>query len=118
MMDIDNLQGVCIHIVYKMKYSGIIADYFLINDFVSKHVELSSRSIFLNVIKGSVDYLLDQYEQMKESPDQEQSIKLFHREETKQNDNSVVEYDPKDNILTNTSPDREELTDTRGRQST
>mmetsp|Transcript_9427 Transcript_9427/g.14437 ORF Transcript_9427/g.14437 Transcript_9427/m.14437 type:complete len:92 (+) Transcript_9427:2207-2482(+) len=64
-MDIDNLQGVCVYIVYKMKYSGIVSDYFLINDFISKNVELSSRSIFLNVLKGGVDYLLEQAEIFK-----------------------------------------------------
>lgn len=58
-MDIDNLQSLCIYIVYMMKYPYLIADYFLINDFVSKNVELSSRTIFLNVLKGGIDYLLD-----------------------------------------------------------
>ena len=56
-----------------MKYSGIVSDYFLINDFVSKNVEISSRSIFLNVLKGGVDYLLDQYETMKDELEKEHS---------------------------------------------
>jgi hypothetical protein len=42
-----------------MKYPYLIADYFLINDFVSKNVELSSRSLFLGVLKGGIDYLLN-----------------------------------------------------------
>lgn len=61
-IDIDNLQGICIYIVYAMKYAHIISEFFLINDFISKNVQLSSRSIFLNVIKGGIDYLLNNIE--------------------------------------------------------
>jgi hypothetical protein len=59
MVDMDNLQSLCIYILYSMKYSYLIADYFMINDFVSKNVELSSRNIFLGVLKGGIDYLLN-----------------------------------------------------------
>ena len=59
MVDMDNLQSLCIYIVYSMKYSYLIADYFMISDFVSKNVELSSRNIFLGVLKGGIDYLLN-----------------------------------------------------------
>lgn len=37
-IDIDNLQGICIFIVYSMRYSNIISDYFLVTDFVSNSV--------------------------------------------------------------------------------
>ena len=59
MVDMDNLQSLCIYIVYSMKYSYLLADYFMISDFVSKNVELSSRNIFLGVLKGGIDYLLN-----------------------------------------------------------
>lgn len=42
-----------------MKNKYIICDYFLINDFVSENIQLSSRSIFLGLIKGGLDYILD-----------------------------------------------------------
>jgi hypothetical protein len=59
-MDIDNLQSVSIYIVSQMRYSLLISEYFLINDFVSKNVGISGRSIFLNCIKSAVDYILEQ----------------------------------------------------------
>jgi len=57
-IDIDNLQGICIYIVFAMRYPSVVTEYFLVRDFLSKNVELSSRSIFLNVLKGGIDYLL------------------------------------------------------------
>lgn len=30
LIDIDNLQGICIYIVYQMAYSGIISEFFLV----------------------------------------------------------------------------------------
>ena len=57
-IDIDNLQGICIYIVFAMRYPNVVTEYFLVRDFLSKNVELSSRSIFLNVLKGGIDYLL------------------------------------------------------------
>ena len=65
-IDIDNLQGICIYLVFAMKYPYIISEFFIIQEFVSKHVSLSSRSIFLNVMKGGVDYLLNCIEREKE----------------------------------------------------
>jgi hypothetical protein len=41
-----------------MRYPSVVTEYFLVRDFLSKNVELSSRSIFLNVLKGGIDYLL------------------------------------------------------------
>ena len=61
-MDSDNLLGICIYLVNQLKNKYIICDYFLINDFVSENIQLSSRSIFLGLIKGGVDYILDQIE--------------------------------------------------------
>jgi hypothetical protein len=61
-MDIDNLQGLIVYLIFQMKNPGIIADYFLISEFVSRNVQISSRSIFLNVLKGGVDYILKQIE--------------------------------------------------------
>ena len=34
-MDIDNLQGICVYMVYSMQYSNLISDFFLVNEFVS-----------------------------------------------------------------------------------
>lgn len=59
-MDIDNLQSVSIFIVNQMRYPLLISEYFLINDFVSKNVGISARSIFLNCIKSAVDFILEQ----------------------------------------------------------
>jgi hypothetical protein len=58
-VDIDDLQGICIFMVYQMHYPNIISDYFLVSDFVSKSVQLCSRAIYLNVLKSGVDFLLD-----------------------------------------------------------
>ena len=66
-IDIDNLQGICIYIVFSMKQPLIVTEFFLVRDFLSKNVKLSSRSIFLNVLKGGIDYLLSCIEADKES---------------------------------------------------
>jgi len=69
-----------------MRYPNIVSEFFLIRDFVSKHVELSSRSIFLNVLKGGIDYLLGCIENDKklENPLSEffQSIIIAERSNT------------------------------------
>lgn len=78
MVDMDNLQSLCIYIVYSMKYSYLIADYFMINDFVSKNVELSSRNIFLGVLKGGIDYLLNSIQ--KKENEQEMGIPISKSE--------------------------------------
>lgn len=60
------MQGICIYIVYTMGYSGILAEYNLIQDFVSRSVNLSSRSIFLNVLKSGIDFLVQCLEEESE----------------------------------------------------
>jgi len=58
-MDIDNLQGICVYMVYSMQYSNLISDFFLVNEFVSQKVQLTSRAMFFYVLKGGIDFLLD-----------------------------------------------------------
>lgn len=62
-MDIDTLQSLCIYLVRSMGYAHLISDNFLICDFLSYSVKLSSRCIFLNVIKGAIDCILDKLEE-------------------------------------------------------
>ena len=45
--------------VYSMHYSNLISDFFLVNEFVSQKVQLTSRAMFFYVLKGGVDFLLD-----------------------------------------------------------
>ena len=66
-MDIDNLQGLIVYLVYQMGYTGLVSDFFLISDFVSKSMQISSRSIFLNVLKGGLDFILKTIEEDSDS---------------------------------------------------
>ena len=90
-IDIDNLQGICIYIVFKMKYPHIISEFFLIRDFISRNVELSSRSIFLNVLKGGIDYLLNNIEKEKQH---EPTNSAFFDSIVVERKNTVVEHLP------------------------
>lgn len=58
-IDIDTLQTLCIYLVLQLDYAHFIADYQMIHDFVSENVKLSARFIYLNVLKGGTDYLLE-----------------------------------------------------------
>lgn len=77
-MDIDNLQGICIYLVESMKYPYLGIDYKIVTDFVSKNVGLSSRSIFLNVLKGGIDYLLQKADENETEIDKKSGINISH----------------------------------------
>ena len=44
-----------------MKYPELAADYYFVSDFLSYSMTLSSRAIFLNVIKGAVDCIVQNF---------------------------------------------------------
>ena len=72
-----------------MHYPNIISDYFLVSDFVSQSVQLSSRAIFLNVLKGGIDFLLDSIEKDQLDKGDENS-KFFNSLVRKQGYNSEL----------------------------
>ena len=75
-MDIDSLQSLCIYLVHQMKYPELAADYYLVSDFLSYSMTLSSRCIFLNVIKGAVDCVIQNFteEQKRKAELEKQQI--------------------------------------------
>ena len=58
-IDIDNLQGITIYIVWALKQPSILIDCLLTTEFLSKATKLSTRTLFLQVLRSSIDYLLD-----------------------------------------------------------
>ena len=58
-IDIDNLQGITIYIVSAIKDPSILIDCLITAEFLSKGTKLSTRTLFLNVLKASIDFLLD-----------------------------------------------------------
>ena len=58
-IDIDNLQGITIYIVWALKDPSILIDCLLTSEFLSKGTKLSTRTLFLQMLKSSIDYLLD-----------------------------------------------------------
>ena len=58
-IDIDNLQAIAIYIMLQMKNSYMIVECFLISAFVSEGTKLSTRTLFLDVVKASIDFLLE-----------------------------------------------------------
>ena len=58
-IDIDNLQAITIFIIFQMKNPQMLVECFLISEFVSEGTKLSTRALFLNVVKASIDFLLE-----------------------------------------------------------
>ena len=58
-IDMDNLQGITIYIVWALKDPTILADLQITQEFLTKSTKLSTRSLFLEVLKSSIEYLLD-----------------------------------------------------------
>ena len=58
-MDIDNLQGITIYLVWALQRPSLIIDLFLISEFISDCTKKSVRTMYLDVLKASVDFLLD-----------------------------------------------------------
>ena len=65
-IDIDNLTSISIYILQEMGYPYVVCDYNLILDFTSSNILISSRCIYLNVLKGASEYLLEIAKQNEE----------------------------------------------------
>ena len=55
-----------------MGYPYVVCDYNLILDFTSSNILISSRCIYLNVLKGASEYLLEMANQNEETKQQEE----------------------------------------------
>ena len=71
-IDIDNLQGITIYIVWAAKMPSILTDCLITSEFLSKGTKLSTRTLFLEMLRSSIDFLLDiQVDQNpQETPDE------------------------------------------------
>ena len=71
-IDIDNLQGITIYIVWAAKTPSILIDCLITSEFLSKGTKLSTRTLFLEMLRSSIDFLLDiQVDQNpQETPDE------------------------------------------------
>ena len=58
-IDMDNLQGITIYIVWALQRPTIIVDCFLTSEFLSTSTKKSTRSMFLKVLQSSIDFLLE-----------------------------------------------------------
>ena len=58
-IDIDNLQGLTIYIVWALKNPSILTDCLITSEFLSKGTKLSTRTLFLEMLKNSIEFLLD-----------------------------------------------------------
>lgn len=67
MIDIDNLQGLVIYLVWAMQYPEIITECQMTTEFISEGVSSCSRSIFLLLLQSSIDFLLNKYGDSTES---------------------------------------------------
>ena len=57
-LDIDNLQGLCIYLIGQLQQPKLIVDCHIINDFTSEKTKLTTRMLFANILKASLDYYL------------------------------------------------------------
>ena len=55
----DNLQGIAIYLVWALKEPSIVADLIITQEFLTRSTKLSTRCLFLEVMKSSIEYLLD-----------------------------------------------------------
>lgn len=67
-IDIDNLQGITIYIVWALQKPTIIVDCFLTSEFLSRTTRVSTRTLFLKVLQSSIDYLLDMEQEAPTQP--------------------------------------------------
>ena len=58
-IDIDNLQGITIYIVWALKNPSLLIDCEITSEFLSKGSKMSTRTLFLEVLRSSINYLLD-----------------------------------------------------------
>ena len=58
-IDIDNLQGITIYLVWASQRPELIVDLFLISEFISETTKKSTRTMYLDVLKASIDFLLE-----------------------------------------------------------
>ena len=58
-IDIDNLQGITIYLVWAAQRPELIVDLFLVSEFISETTKKSTRIMYLDVLKASIDYLLE-----------------------------------------------------------
>ena len=71
-IDIDNLQGLTIYIVWAMKQPSILIDCLITSQFLSKATKMSTRCLFLNLLRNSITFLLDI--EMDQNPQEEQDL--------------------------------------------
>ena len=55
----DNLQGITIYLVWALKEPSILTDLIITQEFITRSTKLSTRCLFLEVMKSSIEYLLD-----------------------------------------------------------
>ena len=56
-IDVDNLQGILIYIISRLKNPTLIADLHLIEDYIPSGVKKSNRLFYLMLMKAACEYL-------------------------------------------------------------
>ena len=58
-IDLDNLQGITIYIVSALRQPSLLIDCIITREFLSKGTKLSTRTLFLDVLNNSIQWLLE-----------------------------------------------------------
>jgi Vacuolar sorting protein 9 (VPS9) domain len=58
-IDTDQLQGILIYVVSRMKYPQILTEVHIVEKFLPKGVRKSARAMYLEMIGAACSYLLD-----------------------------------------------------------
>lgn len=61
MIDIDNLQGLAIYLVWALNYPEILTECLMTSEFISEGISQCSRTIFLLLLQSSSEYLLKKF---------------------------------------------------------
>ena len=58
-IDIDDLQGIVIYLVWALKDASLLIECTMIDEFASKGTKLNVRSLFQQMLMSSIKYLLE-----------------------------------------------------------
>ena len=73
-IDIDNLQAISIYIISQIRNPLMLVECFIISEFVSQSTKLSTRALFLDVVKASIDFLLEMDIQSAKAAENEKRV--------------------------------------------
>lgn len=80
-VDIDNLQGLCIYFMQRMAEATFLVDCFLITEFLGTTTKLTTKMLFLDVVKASIDFFLEMQIKSNDNKDEAKPLEICNAED-------------------------------------